>query len=79
LLILTSEYDQFDKTNERLNLLAIDKNGDLVVIELKRDDGGKYVDLQSLKYAAYCSTLDLDDVSEIYSHYLSSNGQTVNP
>jgi len=27
LLIVTSEYDGFDKTNERLDLLAIDKDG----------------------------------------------------
>ncbi len=77
LLILTTEFDKFDKTNERLDLLAIDKNGELVVIELKRDDSGKYVDLQSLKYAAYCSTLDLDDISEIHHNYLLSNGQNI--
>ena len=40
LLILTTEYDKFDKTNERLDLLAIDKLGNLVIIELKRDDSG---------------------------------------
>ena len=62
LLIITSEYDRFDKTNERLDLLALDKDGNLVVIELKRDDSGKNVDLQAIKYAAYCSTLRLADI-----------------
>ena len=41
LLIISTEYDKFDKTNERLDLLAIDKKGNLVIIELKRDDSGK--------------------------------------
>ena len=62
LLVVTSEYDRFDKTNERLDLLAVDKTGNVVVIELKRDDSGKNVDLQAIKYAAYCSTLTLGDL-----------------
>ncbi|MFZ6017101.1 MAG: hypothetical protein ACOYU0_05750 [Nitrospirota bacterium] len=37
ILILTTEYDRFDKTSERLDLLALDKEGNLVIIELKRD------------------------------------------
>ncbi len=32
--IISTEYDRFDKTNERLDLLAIDKDGNLVVTEL---------------------------------------------
>jgi len=70
LLILTTEYDKFDKTNERLDLLAIDKDGNLVVIELKRDDSGKNVDLQAIKYAAYCSNLKLNDIIELFQRHL---------
>jgi hypothetical protein len=69
LLILTAEYDRFDKTSERLDLLGLDREGSLVVIELKRDDSGKNVDLQAVKYAAYCSTLRLDDVVDLYRDY----------
>ena len=69
LLIITNEYDKFDKTKERLDLLALDREGNVVVIELKRDDSGKNVDLQALKYAAYCSTLTLDKVVSIYRKY----------
>jgi len=75
LLILTTEYDRFDKTSERLDLLALDKDGSLVVIELKRDDSGKYVDLQALKYAAYCSTLRLQDVTALFQKYLIQSGK----
>jgi len=77
LLILTTEYDKFDKTNERLDLLALDSLGNLVVIELKRDDSGKNVDLQALKYAAYCSNLTLDDVIKEHQSYLSKNQNSV--
>lgn len=69
LLTITTEYDKFDKTNKRLDILAIDKKGKLVVIELKRDVAEAFVDLQAIHYAAYCSTLTLDQVSDIRSDY----------
>lgn len=77
LLIITNEYDKFDKTKERLDLLALDKEGNVVVIELKRDDSGKNVDLQALKYAAYCSTLTLDGLTSIYKNYCDKNNRFV--
>lgn len=74
LLIITTEYDKFDKTNERLDILALDSDGNLVIIELKRDDSGKNVDLQAIKYAAYCSTLQLDEVCQLYAGYCNKKG-----
>lgn len=75
LLMISNEYDAFDKTNERLDLLAIDRDGNVVVIELKRDDSGKNADLQALKYAAYCSTLTLSNLAEIYQNYKLKNNK----
>ena len=37
----------------------------------------KLVDLQAIKYAAYCSTLTLDDACTVYSDYLRSNGKKI--
>jgi RecB family endonuclease NucS len=34
LLIVTNEYNKFDKTRERLDLLALNRDGKLVIIEL---------------------------------------------
>jgi hypothetical protein len=79
LMIVTTEYDKFDKTNERLDLLAIDKDGNLVVVELKRDDSGKNVDLQALKYAAYCSTLTLAEIVKMYIRYHKKKGADLSP
>lgn len=73
LLIITTEYDKFDRTSERLDLLALDKNGKLVIIELKRDDSGKTVDLQAIKYAAYCSTMTMVDLISLRKEFLSKN------
>ncbi len=60
LLTITTEYDGFDRTSKRLDILAVDKVGKLVVVELKRDIADAFVDLQALHYAAYSSTLTLE-------------------
>ena len=53
LLIIQKEFRGFNETQERLDLLALDKQGALVVIENKLDDSGKDVTWQALKYASY--------------------------
>jgi RecB family endonuclease NucS len=57
LLIIQKEFDGFDETYERLDLLALDKQGRLVIIENKLDDSGKDVAWQAIKYASYCANL----------------------
>lgn len=70
LLIIQKEFDGFDQTNERLDLLALDKQGNLVLIENKLDDSGRDVVWQALKYASYCSSLKKSDITRIYQAYL---------
>ena len=70
LLIIQKEFDGFDETRERLDLLALDKKGNLVVIENKLDDSGRDVIWQALKYASYCSNLSKTQIVKIYQAYL---------
>jgi len=74
LLIRQKEFDGFFDTSERLDLLALDKQGNLVIIENKLDDSGKNVTWQALKYAAYCSTLSKNQIKDIYQQYLERSG-----
>jgi len=78
LLIIQKEFAGFDKTNERLDLLALDTKGNIIVIENKRDDSGKDVTWQSIKYAAYCSTLTTDQIIELYQAYLQTSPSSDN-
>ena len=71
LLIIQKEFDGFPDTNERLDLLALDENGKIVIIENKLDDSGKDVVWQALKYVSYCATLTKSEISEIYQRYLT--------
>lgn len=70
LLIIQKEFDGFDATRERLDLLALDKDGNLVIIENKLDDSGRDVTWQALKYTAYVSPLKTTDIVTIYQQYL---------
>ena len=75
LLIIQKEFDGFDDTRERLDLLAIDKEGNLVIIENKLDDSGRDVVWQALKYASYCANLKKQQVVEIFQRYLNQKSQ----
>jgi len=82
LLIIQKEFDGFDDTRERLDLLALDKDGNLVIIENKLDDSGRDVVWQSLKYASYCASLTKLQIVEIFQQYINryekpSSGETV--
>ncbi len=73
LLIIQKEFDGFSDTDRRLDLLALDASGNLVVIENKRDDTGKDVVWQAINYASFCSTLTKEDIIKIYAQYLQKN------
>lgn len=70
LLIIAKEKTFFNGTNERPDLIAIDKEGNVVVIELKRDDSGSDVHWQSIKYASYWSRFEISHILDVYSDYL---------
>lgn len=72
LLIIQKEFDGFNDTRERLDLLALDKQGNIVVIENKLDDSGRDVTWQVLKYASYASSLTKDNIRNIYQSYIGT-------
>ena len=66
-LLITSEFDRFDKSDKRLDLLLLDRQGKLVVAELKLDASGTLADQQAIRYAAFCSTMTMEDVVGLYA------------
>ena len=69
LLIVGKEFSGFDLTNERLDLLAVDWDGKLVIIELKRDDTGADAHWQAIKYASYLSHATPSDIVRMLADY----------
>ena len=69
LLIVGKEFSSFDRTNERLDLLAVDTDGRLVIIELKRDDTGTNAHWQAIKYASYLSDASQEVIIEMLTKF----------
>ena len=69
LLVVASQLASWDKTKDRPDLLALDRNGKLAVIEIKRDTSGSGQDLQALRYAAYASALSADEIVGLFRDY----------
>jgi len=69
LLVIAKEYAL--PSGIRLDLLAIDKQANLVIIELKRGDSGRDAEWQATKYASYCSNFLADEIFSCYAQYLN--------
>ena len=69
LLIIAKEFSDFDRTSERLDLLAIDRDGKLVIIELKRDRSGADAHWQAIKYASYLRHATHEDILRMLATY----------
>ena len=73
-LIISEDYSFPEyKTNRSIDLLAIDKNANIVVIELKRDDSS-HMELQALRYASMVANFIFGDAVKIYDEYLKKTG-----
>lgn len=55
-----------------IDILAVDRAGNLVVVELKRGALRASVDLQSLKYVSYVSRWSYDDIKQQFEMFLQS-------
>lgn len=61
-------------TKDRLDLLAVDSNGTIAVIELKRGQLKDPVDMQSLRYASYVSKWRFEDFENVARNYFGKAG-----
>jgi hypothetical protein len=73
-LVIAEEFSQWEDSNRRIDLLGIDKDANLVVIELKRTEDGGHMELQSIRYAAMISAMTFARAVEVYTGFLKRNG-----
>ncbi|MFZ7087662.1 hypothetical protein [Curtobacterium sp. RRHDQ10] len=71
LIIVSEEFGNWEDSRRRIDLLALDQDGKLVVIELKRTDDGGHMELQALRYAAMVSSMTFDEVVEAHTAHHS--------
>ena len=70
LLVISEEFGDWEESKRRIDLLAVDREANLVVIELKRTESGGHMELQALRYAAMVSTMTFDKAVNIYRDHL---------
>ncbi|MEO6080897.1 MAG: hypothetical protein ABIQ86_14180 [Steroidobacteraceae bacterium] len=75
-LVISEEFGDWEGARRRIDLLAVDKAGNLLVIELKRTDDGGHMELQSLRYAAMVSAMSFDDAVGAFEQFLVATGQS---
>lgn len=74
LMVLSEEFGDWEDSSRRIDLLALDKEANLVVIELKRDDSA-HMELQAIRYAAMVSAMTFDAAVTAHEKYLSTLGR----
>jgi hypothetical protein len=74
-LVIAEEFGEWDESRRRIDLLGIDRDANLVVIELKRTEDGGHMDLQAIRYAAMVSTMTFDQAVDVFGRYLVQTGK----
>jgi hypothetical protein len=75
LYVLTEEFGEWEESRRRIDLLAIDRDANLVVIELKRTSDGGHMELQAIRYAAMVSTMTFERAEQIHAEFLQRVGE----
>lgn len=73
-LVIAEEFGEWTEGSRRIDLLGVDKDANLVVIELKRTEDGGHMELQAIRYAAMVSAMTFDRAVEVFSGYLNKIG-----
>ena len=79
LLVIGEEFGDWEESKRRIDLLAVDRQANLVVIELKRTESGGHMELQALRYAAMVSTMTFERAVNIYRDFLQKMGRDDDP
>jgi RecB family endonuclease NucS len=65
-LVIAEEFGDWDESRRRIDLLGIDRDANLVVIELKRTEDGGHMELRAIRYAAMVSTNTFDQATDVF-------------
>ena len=74
-MVIAEEFGDWEDSRRRIDLLGVDRDANLVVIELKRTEDGGHMELQAIRYAAMISAMTFDKAAEVYDRYLKQLGQ----
>ena len=70
LFILDEEFSNWEDSQRSIDLLGLDRDGRLVVIELKRTQSGDHMELQAIRYAAMVANMTVAQMIDAHRTYL---------
>jgi hypothetical protein len=72
--VIAEEFADWEDSSRSIDLLCIDKQANLVVVELKRTEDGGHMELQAIRYAAMVSNMTFADAVNAHANFLSKIG-----
>jgi len=78
-MVIAEEFGDWDSSSRRIDLLVLDRDANLVVVELKRTEDGGHSELQALRYAAMISMVTFEQIVEAHRSYLAGVGSDKDP
>ena len=72
-LVIAEEFSDWEDSNRSIDLLGVDRQANLVVIELKRTKDGGHMELQAIRYAGMVSNMTFEQATNAFSRYLKDN------
>lgn len=73
--VIAEEFSDWTDSWRSIDLLCLDKEANLIVVELKRTTDGGHMELQAIRYAAMISKMTFADAVTAHSRFLSKNGE----
>jgi hypothetical protein len=76
LMVISEEFGDWVESNRPIDLLCLDKNANLVIVELKRTEDGGHMELQAIRYAAMVSKMTFPQLQSAYESHLKQLGES---
>jgi hypothetical protein len=76
LKVIAEEFGEWADSNRRIDLLCLDKDANLVVVEIKRTDDGGHMELQAIRYAAMVSAMTFKQLVDVHAKFLRLSDNT---
>lgn len=68
-LVIAEEFSDWEEARLRIDLLGVDRDANLVVVELKRTESGGHSELQGVRYASMVASMTFEQAVTAYERY----------